>query len=753
MNIFIERFLYKNNGLDCQIKHCFLVVVIVSFVPFLSYAQSMEQENLNLFHEWNEWSNGGKMLVNHLNKQAFSYLDERDAENTKLQTKNDWEKRQKKITKIMLKLIGPFPEKTPLNPRVTGIIKKEGFRIEKIIFESLPGYYVTGCLFIPEGPASSGNTGKRPAILYASGHSVLSYKNPVYQTLILNLVRKGFVVFAFDPIGQGERLQYYDSQKGVSAVGGSTLEHSIPGIQCFLAGVSINKYFIWDGIRAIDYLQTRKEVDPNRIGITGRSGGGTQSTFIAAFDERIVAAAPENYITSHRRLLESRGAQDAEQNFYRWLLEGVAMEDLLVMRMPKPTLLVATTRDIFSIQGTREVYQEVLKGYTQFGKKDDFMMVEDHAAHVSTKSNREAVYRFFQKHLSLKGNSLDEDVDILSPEELNVTETGQVSISFGGETVFSLNKKECEKLYKKITKSRQNTKNHLQFVKEKSVELSGYEINKKEIKVIYRGSYQRKGYSVGMYALEGESDKYVIPLLLAVPDGGGIYPAVIYIHPEGKEEGIAVGGNIEKLVKQGYIVVAPDLLGIGETKSDLNFPAAAAFEALQIGRSIVGIQAGDIVRVVNFMEGLPNVKAKQIQAVAFGEQCPALLHAAAYELSISGVALIESPISYYNITQTKMYAYSLPFGWGVSGALTAYDLPDLAACIAPRKLLFIDLLNGEKKTASKELIADQMPFPASVYLRSSPGNFKIIPAPDFGIDHTLVDWLKEDCSHGSKIRQ
>jgi len=728
--------------MGCQIKYYLSVIFINSFVTFSSSAQSLEQENYNLFHEWNEWGNGGKMLANHLNKQAFSYLDERDVEIAKLQTKNDWEKRQEKIKKAMSKLIGPFPEKTPLNPRITGIIQKEEFRIEKIIFESMPGYYVTGCLFIPEGLTSNGNTGKRPAILYASGHSVLGYKNPVYQSLILNLVRKGFVVFAFDPIGQGERLQYYDSQKGVSAVGGSTLEHSFPGIQCFLAGASINKYFIWDGIRAIDYLQTREEVDPDRIGITGRSGGGTQSTFIAAFDERIVAAAPENYITSHRRLLESRLPQDAEQNFYHWLVEGVAMEDLLVMRMPKPTLLVATTRDIFSIQGTREVYQEVLKGYIQFNKKGDFMMVEDHAGHASTKSNREAVYRFFQKYLSLKGDSSDEDVDILPSEELNVTTTGQVSTSFGGETAFSLNKKACEKLYIEISKSRQNTKSHLQFVKEKSVELSGYEIHKKETKVVYRGSYQREGYSVGMYALEVESEKYVIPLLLAIPDGEGNHPAVIYIQPESKEEGIAIGGHIEKLVKQGYIVAAPDLLGIGETKSDSKFPAATAFEALQIGKSIVGIQACDIVRVVNFLEELPNVKARQIQAVAFGEQCPALLHAAAYEPSISGVALIESPVSYYNITQTKMYAYSLSFGWGVSGALTAYDLPDLVACIAPRKLLFIDLLNGEKRPASKELITDQMAFPASVYLRRSPGNFKIISTPDFGIDHTLIEWLR-----------
>ena len=109
--------------------------------------------------------------------------------------------------------------------------------------------------------------------------------------MILNLVKKGFAVFAFDPYGQGERLQYFDEKEGKSRFS-PTREHSYPGAQLFINGASTAKYMIWDGIRAVDYLLTRKEVDPERIGITGRSGGGTQSSHIAAFDDRIKAAAP-----------------------------------------------------------------------------------------------------------------------------------------------------------------------------------------------------------------------------------------------------------------------------------------------------------------------------------------------------------------------------------------------------------------------------------------------------------------------------
>ena len=126
----------------------------------------------------------------------------------------------------------------------------------------------------------------------------------MYQQPLLNLVKKGFIVLAIDPIGQGERLQYFDPVKGESTIGSSTLEHSYPSVQVFLIGKSVARYFIWDGIRGIDYLVSRKEVDPKRIGVHGLSGGGTQTAYISALDERVVASAPAGYITSYRRLLE-----------------------------------------------------------------------------------------------------------------------------------------------------------------------------------------------------------------------------------------------------------------------------------------------------------------------------------------------------------------------------------------------------------------------------------------------------------------
>jgi len=720
-----------------NLKYIFIYLTLILLNVSFVFAQ---EENLNVLDRWIEWSDSDNMLIHHLNKQAFGYLDIRNEEIANLKTKADWLKRQNKVKEILMKIIGPFPEKTPLRPRVTGVIRKDGYKIEKIIYESMPKFYVTACLFIPDGIY-----GKTPVVVYVSGHSDIAFRSEPYQILIHNLARKGFIVFAIDPVGQGERLQYYDPEQQKSSVGGPTSEHSYVGNQCFLSGISVAKYFIWDIIRGIDYLLTRDEVDPERIGITGRSGGGTQTTYAAAFDERIKAAAPECYVTTAQRLYESIGAQDAEQNFYHAISNGIALQDLIEVRAPKHTMLVTTTRDFFSIQGARETYNEAMNIYKAFGKKENLRMVEDDNIHASTRKNREAVYAYFQETLGLPGNPVEENVEILQPEELYVTTTGQLSTSLQGETVFSINKKETEKLSGKLEVSRKNIRKHITAVKQKAKELSGYMTPYDECESVFRGRYQRDGYSVEMYALNGEGD-YVIPLLLMVPDKiKKRVPTVIYIHPEGKAAEASAGGGIEVLVKKGFIVAVPDVIGIGETKGKPNNSGNPGYSALLIGRSIVGIQAGDIVRITNMLKSRSDVIADRIGAVAFDEMCPALLHAAAFEPSINSISLIGSPISYREIVTNKLYNYSRTFKWAVAGALTGYDLPDLVGCVAPRKVILFELKDHIKERASSELINKELDFPRSVYnSKNASENLKVLDYDSYyDFDSVLDWWIKE----------
>ena len=181
--------------------------MFLTWILFLSLSISLQaQDDVELFNFWQYHSDVENSLYKHFCTAAFGQLESRKAEIAKLETKSDWLERQSLVRKKLTDIIGPFPEKTPLNIQVTGTLQQDGYRIEKTIYESVPGYYVTGALYIPDGLKE-----KAPAIFYACGHSVEGFKVAVYQHIIINLVKKGFVVFTIDPMGQGERFEYWDT--------------------------------------------------------------------------------------------------------------------------------------------------------------------------------------------------------------------------------------------------------------------------------------------------------------------------------------------------------------------------------------------------------------------------------------------------------------------------------------------------------------------------------------------------------------
>jgi len=407
-----------------------------------------DEENLNVFQQWLRWNNPGSLLINYLSDQAFEYYDIRDKEIDKLKTSDDWLRRQALVKQKLIGFMGSVPGKGPLNPKITGIIRKDGYRIEKIVFESFPGFYVTGCMYIPEKIKKNA-----PAILNVIGHNQEAFRNPLYQVINYNFVKKGIIVFAIDPPGQGEHVQYYDTTVNFSYAGYSVLEHCYFGNQCFLSGFNCAKYFIWDGIRAIDYLVSRKEVDPQRIGVTGFSGGGTVTSYLGAYDDRVKVAVPCSWATASRRQLETKGGQDAEAEFYKGLKEGITLEDLLEVRAPKPTLLTFTSRDEYlSLQGAREARKEAQKAFNAFGKPENLMMVEDDSKHWMTLKIRQRIYSFFMTHFKVTGDTTEVEAEILTPAELTVTPTGQIATFLGGKMIFDLNREETIPLIENLEK-------------------------------------------------------------------------------------------------------------------------------------------------------------------------------------------------------------------------------------------------------------------------------------------------------------
>ena len=715
-----------------------------------SIALPPDKENLDVFQQWIRWNNPGSLLIHHLIKQAMDLYEIRDMEIAKLKTRSEWMKRQADVKKKLMEIVGPFPERTPLNPKITGTIKRDGYRIEKIAFEAMPRYYVTGCLYVPEGVK-----GKMPAILNVIGHNQEAFRAPLYQVINYNLVKKGMMVFAIDPPGQGEHVQYFDPKINFSSIGYTVVEHCYFGNQCFLSGSSAARYFTWEGIRAIDYLVSRRDVDPERIGVTGFSGGGTVTSYISAFDDRVKVSVPCSWATMFRRLLETKAGQDGESVLFHGIARGITFEDFIEVRAPKPTLLTFVSRDEYlTLQGAREAYDEAKVAYRAFGLEENLKLSEDDSKHWMTPKIRYDIYSFFMKHFDIEGDPAELEAEVFPQEELTVTPTGQISTSFDGDMVFDVNRKETEKLLADLERSRKDIDKHLSQVRIKAKEVSGFIApSGSNAGAFLNGRYQRDGYSVSKYAIMGEGD-YPIPILLFIPkDNREKHPALVYLHPGGKVTEANPGGEIEKLVMKGYVVAATDVLGIGETKNTAARDVTDGYTGVSIGRSVVGIQTGDIIRAVNYLKSCSEVDPMNIGAVGINEMCIPLIHAAAFEQSIKNIILINPLISYRSTVMNRLYKigltptgnkgtghpYEVNFSWGVAGVMKAYDLPDLIGCIAPRKVALVNIKDQALESAPEEIINQEMAFPLLVYSgKGAAGNLKIISQAKDVAD--MVDW-------------
>lgn len=365
-----------------------------------------------------------EQLRQHVYKRSEDAFDMGDAARDRLISKEDLEARKIYMRSRFIEAIGGLPSfDTPLNPRITGTISCEGYRIEKIIFESRPRTYVTANMYIPDAVSAPS-----PAVLFLCGHDENAKQSSTYQIVCRYLAAAGLIVFAVDPIGQGERLGYYHKSIKAATVRWGTFEHDYTGAQCLPLGSCMAKYFLHDSMRAVDYLCTRKEVDPGRIGVTGNSGGGLQTAMMMLADTRIAAAAPGTFIMSRRANLRASVHQDNEQMWPEMSEEGLDHEDVLLMMAPKPVAILAVKYDFFPIEGTRQTVERTKRFWELYGKGDCIELFEDTSHHSYTRNLARKAAEFFSLHLSgMKKTPCDEMIRDIDPKLLQCTKTGQVS--------------------------------------------------------------------------------------------------------------------------------------------------------------------------------------------------------------------------------------------------------------------------------------------------------------------------------------
>ena len=264
-----------------------------------------------------------------------------------------------RLKRDMVEAIGGLPERTPLNAKTVETCSREGFRLEKVIYESQRDHHVTAYLFLPDPERFKP---PYPGVLIPLGHADKGKARAGYFKAGVVAARAGMAALAYDPVDQGERRQLPEAKRIFNVAG-----HVNAGMRAHLVGWNFSRFRIWDAMRSLDYLQSRPEVDRSRLAVMGQSGGGTVTAYVAALDPRIKVSCPAGFVTASADLAEVWGPQDSEQNIPGAMKLGLNHLSLMMMAFPAPVRLVLAENDAFPIYGSRRTYFKLRELYARSG--------------------------------------------------------------------------------------------------------------------------------------------------------------------------------------------------------------------------------------------------------------------------------------------------------------------------------------------------------------------------------------------------
>ena len=622
---------------------------------------------------------GRAELIAYIDGLARADLKARAVRVAGLKTQADAEARKAANKATILKLIGGLPPtRTPLAAKTYGVIQEDGFRVEKITYDSLPGYHVTANVYVPTGQGA----GPFPAIIVAPGHGLDGKIGN--RGFAVNLARAGMVVLAYDIVSEGERLQHYDPELGASKVGRPTGEHSLAAWQTAPVGDHVSRYFIWDAVRGLDYLAARPDVDAQRLGAFGCSGGGTITAFLSALDERVKATATACYVTDFDHLLSTVGPQDGEQSIPGFLAEGLDIADFVEMAAPRPYAVVSTTEDMFPFAGATKAVDEIKGVYRLYGAQDRLSWIHGPGGHGALAPISSDIVAFFTRWLK---NEPDKrpftPPPRLSPDQLLVTPTGQISTSIGGETIQTLNAARAKQVSAKRP------------VVASSADIAALRAKlKADIRAVTFAEVQPG--AAPPEAVEGlngalrlkVADGQAVDAILTTPEGGGRHPAALLLTSQPQ----TVKAEAARLAKAGHVVLTLVARGSGGTEEikaevlgDWNLLAT---RALLVNKTPLGLRLDDAVRAMDWLAARPDVDPKAISVYGLGPLAPVALHLGAIDDRVAAIWADDS-LTAYRMAVDQPIQRELPEVLP-PGVLRRYELADLALAAFPRPVTFVN---------------------------------------------------------------
>ena len=643
----------------------------------------------------NGYANAGMQLWEHLRAKTFAALDAHALLKSGMKSPDDVRRRADYVRNTFLESLGGLPEcRSPVKARIVGCVERLGYRIEKVVYESLPSVYVTALLYDPERL-----DGRAPGILFLCGHHLEAKGNPEYQRVCHDLVTNGFVALAIDPTGQGERISHIDPETGAMSIGWGTTEHNYQGQQCILTGTNIARYFLFDALRGIDYLQSRSEVDPKLIGVTGNSGGGTQTSLVCMCgDPRVKAAAPCTYVTSREHYFMTGQPQDCEQLQFAMTRNGINFDDFFIPFAPRPLLIGAVESDFFNPEGTDLTFERLQRIYGLFGQEKAVARVFAPGQHAYCRGLRQAVVNWFREHLLGVAPDFvsppDEDIETLANAALWCTGKGHVRTKYPDHrTPYHLN---------------------LDAIPRRSPSADLGALRTRVISVL--GMQERLDSKIPLYprmlsdAQLRWKGVYLDPVFFRSEPDIMVSGCFLRLGPENKRKAIlrlTTGGtrNIdseaERYQASGCIdedVFVFDVRGTGAVSphpvnphqdtfpaSFFNTEAWFAFSAYCLGESLLGMRVFDVIRSVDYLCHEAGYTAVRLDAAGLGSCLWGYL-AAAIDLRIEEVCLDDLVESFEAIARTELYRTDFAPAMLVHGILKEFDLPDLRPLFSDRVL-------------------------------------------------------------------